>query len=149
MNSYFSSFDRSGGKDPNAGPATFLFSSASFLRTQTKRSLMTRCDHCGSECTLPFTCQHCGGKFCPDCRLPPAHECRGIASWKRKPVPSVGIQYGKGGGVSATGGTPSWCEPRRKKEGDIPYLKIMIAIVVFVLLGFAWLVLTGANIGQL
>jgi hypothetical protein len=106
---------------------------------------MTRCDHCGTECTLPFTCQHCGGKFCPDCRLPPGHDCTGIASWKRKPVPSVGLNYSKGGGVSATvGAAPaSRDESAKKNREGIPYLKIMIAVVVLILLGLAWLVLTG------
>ncbi|MGB9176463.1 MAG: hypothetical protein WCB46_06965 [Methanoregula sp.] len=32
---------------------------------------MARCYHCSNECVLPFTCLHCGGKFYPDCRLPP------------------------------------------------------------------------------
>jgi len=106
---------------------------------------MARCDHCGSECTLPFSCQHCGGKFCPDCRLPPAHECAGIASWRRKPVPSVGMKYGRGGTVSAIGvqDTGSWGKPAARTPAGIPYLWIMLAIVILVLLGFGWLVLTG------
>ncbi|MDD1683232.1 MAG: hypothetical protein LUO98_05275 [Methanoregula sp.] len=47
---------------------------------------MTRCDHCGSECTPPFTCRHCGGKICPDCRLPPGHDCTGIGTGIQNPV---------------------------------------------------------------
>jgi len=108
-------------------------------------NMMTRCDRCGTECTLPFTCQHCGGKFCPDCRLPPGHDCTGIASWKRKPVPSVGMNYSKGGGISPTSGAAR--APRSestKKMGEgLPYLKIMIGVVVLVLLVLGWLVLTG------
>ena len=104
---------------------------------------MTRCDHCGSETALPFTCQHCRGKFCPDCRLPPNHNCTGIGSWNSKPRPAVGMSYSRGGGVTATGGVAA--ESRRavrpKAAGTMPYLKIMIAIIVLVLLGFAWLLL--------
>ena len=106
---------------------------------------MTRCDHCGSECTLPFTCQHCGGKFCAACRLPPNHDCTGISSWNAKPRPAVGAGYTRGGGVSATGGIAT--EPRlrgaKKMATDIPYLKIMAVIIVLVLLGLIWLALTG------
>jgi hypothetical protein len=106
---------------------------------------MTRCDHCGSECTLPFSCQHCGGKFCPDCRLPPNHNCIGMGSWKKKPSPSVSVNYGKGGGVSVTGGgyIPDSRRDEKKKPAEIPYLWIMIAVIVLVLLGLAWLVLSG------
>ena len=106
---------------------------------------MTRCDHCGNESTLPFTCQHCGGKFCADCRLPPNHNCTGMSSWNAKPRPAVGMSYGKGGSVSATGGVAM--DARRgsakKTAMEIPYLKIMAVIIVLILLGFAWLALTG------
>ena len=106
---------------------------------------MTRCDKCGNEVALPFTCQHCGGKFCPDCRLPPNHDCTGIGSWNAKPRPPVGMSYSKGGGVTATGGIvqESRRRPEKKTEERLPFLKIMIGIVVLVLLGLAWLVLTG------
>ncbi|HEX3002217.1 MAG TPA: AN1-type zinc finger domain-containing protein [Methanoregula sp.] len=106
---------------------------------------MTRCDHCGNETTLPFTCQHCGGKFCPDCRLPPNHDCTGIGSWNRKPRPAVGMSYSRGGGVSATGGTVADARRRKGKKAEerVPYLKIMIAIIVLILLGFTGLLLAG------
>jgi hypothetical protein len=106
---------------------------------------MVRCDYCGNDCVLPFTCNHCGGKFCPDCRLPPNHHCTGIGSWHAKPRPAVGVSYSRGGGVTATGGIA--LETRRrpeKKAGEgLPYLKIMIVIIVLVLLGLALLVLTS------
>jgi hypothetical protein len=55
------------------------------------------------------------------------------------------LNYSKGGGVSATvGAAPASRGESVKKKGEgIPFLKIMIAIVVLVLLGLAWLVLTG------
>jgi hypothetical protein len=107
---------------------------------------MARCDHCGNETTLPFTCQHCGGRFCGDCRLPPNHDCAGIGSWNRKPRPSIGMNYGKGGGVSATGGgyvPDSRRAAKKNAAAGIPYLWIMIGVIVLILLGLAWLVLTG------
>ncbi len=106
---------------------------------------MTRCDHCGNECTLPFTCQHCGGKFCPDCRLPPNHDCTGLSSWNAKPRPAIGMNYSRDGGVTVTGGIAleSQRRPERKTGEGLPYLKIMAAIILLVLLGLAWLALTG------
>ena len=106
---------------------------------------MTRCDQCGNETALPFTCQHCGGKFCADCRLPPNHNCTGIGSWNRKPRPAVGMSYSRGGNVSATGGVAAETRrgPAKRQEGGPPILKIMIAILVLILLGLAGLMLAG------
>jgi hypothetical protein len=108
-------------------------------------TVMTCCDHCGKECTLPFTCQHCGGKFCLDCRLPPNHDCTGIGSWNAKPRPAIGPNYSRDGGVTATGRIA--LETRRRPEKEmpdgLPYLKIMTFIMALVLLGLAWLGLTG------
>ena len=109
---------------------------------------MARCDHCGNESTLPFTCQHCGGKFCADCRLPPNHNCTGIGSWNRKPRPTVGMSYGRSGGVSATGGVAAESRgSRTEKAGGkrIPYLWIMAAVIGLVILGLIWLALSGAR----
>ncbi len=104
---------------------------------------MTRCDHCGNEVVLPFSCQYCGGKFCADCRLPPNHNCVNIALWNSKPRPAVGISYGKGGGY-----IPGPQRPRTKRPGkDIPYLKIMIAIIFLILVGIAWIGLSGYRFG--
>lgn len=108
---------------------------------------MARCDSCGNECTLPFTCQHCGGKFCPECRLPPNHQCTGITSWQKKPVPGVGMRYDRGG-VTATGG--GYAEARRtskRKPGkEIPWLKVMIAIMVIIILGMFFLMMSGHSL---
>ena len=106
---------------------------------------MTRCDHCGTEVPLPFTCQHCGGKYCADHRLPPNHSCTGIGSWNKKPKPAIGANYRRGG-VSATGGIAA--ESRRgpalvTAAMRIPWLWIMAAIIGLVLLAFVWLVVTG------
>jgi hypothetical protein len=108
-------------------------------------TVMIRCDKCGCDVVLPFTCQHCGGKFCPDCRLPPSHNCAGISSWHAKPRPAIGINYHKGGGVTTSGGVTSGYRrrPAAKAGEGLPYLKIMIGIIVLVLLGLAWLVLVG------
>jgi Zn-dependent protease len=36
-----------------------------------------KCDFCGKEEDLPFTCNYCGGTFCGEHRLPEAHACTG------------------------------------------------------------------------
>lgn len=36
-----------------------------------------KCDFCGAEEDLPFTCSYCGGTFCGEHRLPEAHACKG------------------------------------------------------------------------
>jgi hypothetical protein len=107
---------------------------------------MTRCDHCGNEVVLPFSCQHCGGKFCDECRLPPNHNCVNIGTWKKKPLPVVGLSYSKGGGVTATSSgysTDSRITIKKKHDKRIPYLEIFIAIIVLILIGIACLVLGG------
>ena len=107
---------------------------------------MARCDHCGKDATLPFTCQYCGGKFCDECRLPPNHTCENIGMWKKKPLPTAGLSYSKGGGVTATG-SGYRADSRREKQGKpyerIPWLKIMIAIVVIIILVLLFMVLSG------
>ena len=42
-----------------------------------------KCDFCGREEALPFVCNYCGGAFCPDHRLPEAHQCKGDLTQKR------------------------------------------------------------------
>ncbi|WP_292346748.1 MULTISPECIES: AN1-type zinc finger domain-containing protein [unclassified Methanoregula] len=106
---------------------------------------MAHCDKCKSEVLLPFTCQYCGGKYCAGCRLPPNHECAGLARWNAKPRPAAGMSYSKGGGITPTGGTAPVTRKRAEKrtEEGFPYLKIMIAAAVIILLGLAWLALSG------
>jgi hypothetical protein len=55
------------------------------------------------------------------------------------------MSYSRGGGVSATGGivTDTRRGAAQKAESGVPYLKIMIAIIVLILLGIATLVLAG------
>ena len=106
---------------------------------------MARCDYCGNECTLPFTCQYCRGTFCPVCRLPPFHQCTGIDSWKKKPAPGVGISYGRGGTATATGGgngTTYQRENSARTREVIPWLRIMIAIVIIITLVVLFLALS-------
>jgi AN1-like Zinc finger len=107
---------------------------------------MARCDHCGKAVTLPFSCQYCGGKFCDECRLPPNHTCENIGMWKKKPLPSVGLSYSKGGGVTATGSGYHADSRREKQENPhtgFPWPKVIIAIMVIIILFILFLVIIG------
>lgn len=95
---------------------------------------MPRCDFCGKNVALPFHCQFCGKNFCDDHRLPPNHDCAGLAAWKKTPAPGVGIRYGAGG-TSAYGGGYA-AKPNEKKTGRVPFWKhpyFRVAVVLGVL----------------
>ena len=36
---------------------------------------MPKCEHCGVEVMLPFTCAYCGKNYCVEHRLPESHQC--------------------------------------------------------------------------
>jgi len=39
---------------------------------------MVACDFCKKDVVYPFNCSYCGGKFCPEHRLPEAHKCTNL-----------------------------------------------------------------------
>jgi Zn-dependent protease len=41
-----------------------------------------KCQHCGVDVVLPFTCSYCGGSFCGEHRLPERHACP--ESWRAR-----------------------------------------------------------------
>ena len=43
---------------------------------------MSKCDHCGKQCGLPYNCSYCGGSYCSDHRFPPNHNCIKEAKWR-------------------------------------------------------------------
>jgi len=49
---------------------------------------MTKCEKCGKEVVLPFTCTYCGKDYCDEHRLPESHECNMLPEdskfWYRK-----------------------------------------------------------------
>ena len=42
---------------------------------------MTTCDVCGKQTNMPYHCDHCGGTFCAEHRLPENHDCPGLDDW--------------------------------------------------------------------
>ena len=49
---------------------------------------MVKCDHCGKDEALPFSCSYCGGSFCSDHRLPPSHNCINLEKWHKRATAS-------------------------------------------------------------
>ncbi len=43
------------------------------------------CDFCGSRSFMPYKCSYCGGRFCPDHRLPENHHCEGLSDIRNRP----------------------------------------------------------------
>lgn len=42
---------------------------------------MPTCDICGKQVSMPYRCDHCGGTYCGDHRLPESHNCSGLQNW--------------------------------------------------------------------
>jgi membrane associated rhomboid family serine protease len=42
---------------------------------------MAKCDECGREENMPYTCSHCGNTYCGKHRLPEKHSCPGLEEW--------------------------------------------------------------------
>ncbi len=43
-----------------------------------------RCEACGAQEDLPYTCKFCEGRFCGAHRLPENHECTGLGAYKER-----------------------------------------------------------------
>ena len=48
---------------------------------------MAKCNFCGKDVDLPFSCNYCGKKFCAEHRIPEKHDCEAIH--KAKPPRAV------------------------------------------------------------
>ena len=53
---------------------------------------MATCQHCGAFVSLPFKCNYCGLELCPNCRLPPDHDCAWLDSWKSTSAPHAFVK---------------------------------------------------------
>lgn len=66
---------------------------------------MTTCSSCGDEGELFYSCNYCGDSFCPDHRLPEAHDCDGVeflsATGKRFENKTTGEVVETGSGIES------------------------------------------------
>jgi len=100
-----------------------------------------KCDYCGREEPLPFVCNYCGGAFCPDHRLPEAHQCKGDLSQKRTIIAPPQTTF--------TWQTPTTTSPIPTTRQNRVFSRIEVRdiIVAWVALGVAFsFVLEGGGI---
>jgi len=92
-----------------------------------------KCEICGEEISgaAAFTCNYCGGVFCPKHRLPFNHACKNIAEWKKSGVPGKKkVRLTKKASVSAD--VPVYL----KKEvliGVVLVITLLILLFAFIL----------------
>ncbi len=60
--------------------------------------LMDACYYCGAETDLPFECNYCNDKFCPEHRLPETHRCVKLRLIRAKTFGSSKVVREKGVG---------------------------------------------------
>ena len=59
---------------------------------------MSKCNFCKKNTMLPFVCNYCGFSFCPEHRLPEAHDCVGVPKkkfWDQKQRQQIQKQEAK------------------------------------------------------
>jgi hypothetical protein len=112
-------------------------------------SHLVKCTSCEKDVIFPFVCSYCGGKFCPEHRLPEAHGCTNI-----KKVSNFGIQKNKQDepiNVKFNHEVPKEpllypAEPQKKMKGSRIGLKLFgLAILVVLAVYFSFNL--GYNIG--
>ncbi|MDZ7689306.1 MAG: rhomboid family intramembrane serine protease [Halobacteriales archaeon] len=94
---------------------------------------MQRCEECGKEISMPYTCSFCGEKYCSEHRLPENHSCDGLSSYK-KDVRQKGKVYdgpSPSTGARSTGGS-GFTLPFSVPEGNVTYYLLAVIAVVFV-----------------
>jgi Zn-dependent protease len=96
-----------------------------------------KCDYCGKEESLPFVCNYCGGTYCPEHRLPEAHNCIGDLS-KRPAV--------EGSTTSFTWGEGGYTMGRTRQPFTFTGTEVRDILVAWIALAFAF---TGAITGGL
>jgi Zn-dependent protease len=96
-----------------------------------------KCDYCGKEESLPFVCNYCGGTYCPEHRLPEAHNCIGDLS--KRPAAA-------GSTTSFTWGEGGYTMGRARQPFTFSRTEVRDILVAWIALAFAF---TGAITGGL
>lgn len=102
-----------------------------------------KCDYCGKDESLPFVCNYCGGAYCPEHRLPEAHQCRGDLTQKRTVVAPPQTTFSWQAGPATT--YPS-SQARRSVYSRIEVRDIIIA---WLALGLAFSISLLSGSGKL
>ena len=90
-----------------------------------------KCEICGEEISggSAFTCNYCGGVFCPKHRLPFNHACKNLAEWKKSGLPGK-----KGTKRTGTGKASAMIPFYQKKEVLIGGIIIAALVIVIMLI---------------
>jgi len=92
-----------------------------------------KCDYCGADEDLPFTCNYCGGTFCAEHRLPEAHACKGDLSRRVMSQPATTRSW-DGSSYSGTarirGSSPYLFSPREVRDIIIAWAALALAFTI-------------------
>jgi len=102
---------------------------------------MAKCDQCGSHENMPYNCQHCGGTYCSEHRLPENHACPGLEQWNDPDGvfdsgfdDSVSNRGGASGGVLGRLGVDTGAGSTLGYfRNNVAYLFLALIVVVYVL----------------
>ena len=89
-----------------------------------------KCQFCGKEESLPFTCNYCGGTFCSEHRLPEAHQCTGDLSSR----PVIVTQPPSTFSWQTTSGTSS----QARKAAIFSRIEVRDIVIAWAALGLAF-----------
>jgi Zn-dependent protease len=92
-----------------------------------------KCDFCGREEDLPFTCSYCGGTYCGEHRLPEAHACKG--DLQRRVVASPGTTRSWDGSIysgtsAGSRGSPYLFSQREVRDILIAWAALALAFTI-------------------
>ncbi len=92
-----------------------------------------KCDLCGAEEDLPFTCNYCGGTFCAEHRLPEAHACKGDLSRKAVAGPAMTRSWDGSvfsGTAGGRGGSPYLFSQKEVRDILIAWTALAVAFTI-------------------
>lgn len=91
---------------------------------------MQRCEECGEEVSMPYTCSFCGDKFCSEHRLPENHSCDGLSSYEKDVRDSGKVYDGPSTSPTASTGGRGYSLP--SLDGNVTYLLLAAMAITFV-----------------
>jgi len=91
-----------------------------------------KCDYCGNEENLPFTCNYCGGTFCAEHRLPEAHACKGDLTRRIVAEPAVTRSWDNSGfsGSSSPRSSPYLFSQKEIRDIIIAWAALALAFTI-------------------
>lgn len=102
---------------------------------------MSKCNFCKKNTMLPFVCNYCGFSFCPEHRLPEAHDCVGVPKkkfWDQKQRQQMQSQEAKRTPHSSANFILSEDRKNRRKRVH-PLTIALVSIIVVLVIGTVFL----------